>query len=365
MSATTLTTDLPDTGTVSAPKERVEVSCASPYIVGPAYDWCLFLLPPVVSLLIGIGISDTWLTRSEFEFHGFEVTAASLFIGIVIHAHIFAVLFRSHGNASIFRTHRVRFVWVPILLFGAMVLSSWTLVACSVLATFWDVYHSGLQTFGFGRLYDKKSENPPTSGRFLDLCLNSLLYAGPIVGGATMMDHFEDFNEFESVGATFFTHIPVFMDTYHSIFAEAVIGVGTLFLAYYLYAYRQLSQKGYRVSWPKTWLYASTGLTSIYTWGFNSFGEAFFIMNLFHAVQYFGLVWWSEKGNLTQRFGVANRRYAVPVTLAIFLGLAAAYGYFVEWIDGDITPLLAITLTISLMHFWYDGFIWSVRKNQV
>lgn len=29
-------------------------------------------------------------------------------------------------------------------------------------------------------------------------------------------------------------------------------------------------------------------------------------------------------------------------------------------------PLMtAIVLVVSIMHFWYDGFIWSVRKGQV
>lgn len=352
--------------TLNAPSvQNAPSSSPSPYIVGPAYDWCLFLLPPVLSLLIGIGISDTAFTRTEFEFHGWEVTASSVLIGIVIHAHIFVVFFRSHGNASIFETHRFRFVVVPLLLFGAMVFSSWVLVACSVLATFWDVYHSGLQTFGFGRLYDKKQGNSSEAGRTLDLWLNSLLYAGPIVGGATMMAHFEDFNEFESVGATFFTHVPVFMETHQVWFAYGLIGFGTLFTVYYLLSYLRLQREGYQFSWLKTWLYASTGLTSIYTWGFNSFGEAFFIMNLFHAVQYFGLVWGSEKRNLAQVFKLANRKMAAPLTLALFLFPAIAYGYLVESLDADITPLLAMTLTVSLMHFWYDGFIWSVRKKQV
>ena len=123
--------------------------------------------------------------------------------------------------------------------------------------------------------------------------------------------------------------------------------------------------RGYQVSWPITWLYASTGLTSIYTWGFNSYGEAFFIMNRLHTVQYFALVWCSEKRNLMERFGLANRPFALPITFALFIGVAASYGYSVEWLDGDITQLLAITLTVSLMHFWYDGFIWPVRKQLV
>lgn len=335
------------------------------YIVGPLYDWLFFLAPPVVSLLIGIAISGTRFATETIDFHGYEMTLSGVAIGIFIHAHIFAVFFRSHANGEIFETYRIRFVLVPLLLFGAMILSSWVLVTCSVLATFWDVYHSGLQTFGFGRLYDRKQGNSPEAGRTLDLWLNSLFYAGPILGGATMLDHFEDFEEFESVGATFFTQVPAFMTSNHVWFAYGVIGFGTAFTAYYLYAYWQLQKQGYAISWLKTWLYASTAITSIYTWGFNSFGEAFFIMNLFHAVQYFGLVWWSERENLPRFFGVSEFSLAKPIALMLFFGSAFAYGYFVEWLDTDLTPLLAVTLTVSLMHFWYDGFIWSVRKKQV
>jgi hypothetical protein len=56
----------------------------------------------------------------------------------------------------------------------------------SVLATFWDVYHSALQTFGFARIYDRKAGNDPMVGRRLDWHLNQLLYAGrraPSTGG--------------------------------------------------------------------------------------------------------------------------------------------------------------------------------------
>jgi hypothetical protein len=29
------------------------------------------------------------------------------------------------------------------------------------------------------------------------------------------------------------------------------------------------------------------------------------------------------------------------------------------------TRLFPIPFTISLMHFWYDGFVWSVRRGEV
>ena len=135
--------------------------------------------------------------------------------------------------------------------------------------------------------------------------------------------------------------------------------------AAYIYAQWKLRERGHAVSPLKVYLLASTGLCSIYTWGFNSWGEAFLIMNLFHALQYFGIVWSSEKKNMMRLFRTEGLSFGKPLTLGLFVGLALAYGYWVEALDTDWASLWAITLVVSIMHFWYDGFIWSVRKHQV
>jgi hypothetical protein len=129
-----------------------------------------------------------------------------------------------------------------------------------------------------------------------------------------------------------------------------VLAAGTVFVAFYVAYYVQLYRRGYRVPVLKVFLLATTGLCSIYTWGFNTWGEAFFIMNFFHAVQYLGLVWAMEKSRIN---GIV---YVASVSL---------YGIGAQLLDPDITTLWAITIVVSLMHFWYDGFVWSVRKQQV
>lgn len=352
---------------------RSEQRAASPrsggtgsgFIVGPRYDLFFFLLPPAFALLVGAAISGTTLSEGEFEFLGEDFSWASLFIGVFIHAHLVAVFFRSHGDPEIRRVYPARFLAVPVVLYGAMLASPWILISVSVIATFWDVYHSGMQTFGFARIYDMKAGNDRDAGRRLDQVLNQLLYAGPILGGVTMIDHFEDFEEFEEVGATVFNAVPAFMEGHQGWFTWSLVILGTAFLGYYVAAYGRLRREGYRVSMQKTWLLASTGLCSIYTWGFNSFGEAFFIMNLFHALQYFGIVWWSERGNMARLFRMQGRRFGRPATLALFLGLSGAYGLGVQVMDTSITALWALTLAVSVLHFWYDGFIWSVRRQQV
>ena len=197
---------------------RVPARAPSEYIVSPIYDCVFFLVPPTAALCLGILIADSGFANEYFDFYDQDVTWSGLLIGILIHAHLFAVFFRSHGNAAIRQLHPYRFLLVPVLLYAAMVSSTWVLISVSVLATFWDVYHSALQTFGFARIYDRKAGNDPTVGRRLDWHLNQLLYAGPILAGVTMMDHIEDFDEYEEVGAIFFTSIPGFMDANQSYF---------------------------------------------------------------------------------------------------------------------------------------------------
>ena len=204
------------------------------------------------------------------------MTLSGLLIGIFIHAHLVLVFFRSHGNTAIRQLHPYRFLLVPILLYLAMVSSPLVLITVSVLATFWDVYHSALQTFGFARIYDRKAGNDPMVGRRLDWHLNQLLYACPILAGATMMDHIEDFSDFDQVGATLFTSIPGFMASNQGFFTWAVLISGSVFLLYYMWAQMRLQQQGHAVSMQKVYLLVSTGAVSIYTWGFNTFGEAFF-----------------------------------------------------------------------------------------
>jgi hypothetical protein len=337
----------------------------SPYIVGRAYDWAYFLAPPVAALALGAAVSRTTFTARPIALAGQQITWEALLISALIHAHLVAVVFRSHANGAIFRRHPLRFVLVPLVLWAALRTWLWLAVASLVVATFWDVWHSGAQTFGLARIYERNAGNPPAAGRRLDFWLNQLLYAGPILGGATMLDHFESFQSFEQVGAAALARVPVFMTSTHRYWAWGVLAGGTAFVAVYVFAYVRLWRRGHAVSWLKLWLVASTGLCSVYTWGFNSFGEAFFIMNLFHAVQYLALVWATEGRRLCARTGLARHGIGVALGLVLFAAVVLAYGVAAALVDTSRRNLWAVTMVVSLMHFWYDGFIWSVGRRQI
>lgn len=337
----------------------------SPYIAGPRYDWAFFLLPPLLSVAAGWLISGTPFAERRFWVGDQRTTWSALLLGALIHGHLVAVFARSHLNPEIFRLHRVRFLLVPAALFAAMMASTWVTVIATVLVVFWDVYHSALQTFGLGRIYDRLAGNDPQAGRRLDLGLNLLLYLGPIVAGTTMMAHFQKLEHFADIGVLFFTRIPVVMASHQPSLVGLVGGGAAAYVIFYCLAYARLARLGHRVSFPKVFLLSTTGLCSVWVWGTNPWGQAFFIMNVFHAVQYLALVWWAEGGRLHGLSRLPPSRIGRHAAALLFLALVGAYGVLAETSTDGSRAFWCLTQVVALMHFFYDGFIWSVRKKQI
>lgn len=338
----------------------------SPYIVGKRYDWAFFLAPPLAAMLVGVALGPTSLANRPIDDDG--STVSSFFLGALIHAHLVAVFVRSHGNPALRRRFPIRFFVVPVALLLAIVASPWVAVTAMVVATFWDVWHSGAQTFGFARIYDRNWGADTHRGRTLDFWLNQLLYAGPVLAGATLMDHLlvlEEFEIFDGEIADFLVLVPARAEGYASTLAWVVVLLGTAFVAYYLYAQWRAFVAGHPISPLKVYLLASTAFCSIVTWGFNPWGQAFFIMNAFHAVQYLALVWAVEGKRMTAALKLGRLPFGRPVAAAAFLGAVFFYGFSVEIFEPSSEIFWAVTIVVSLMHFWYDAFLWSVQKKHI
>jgi len=144
-----------------------------------------------------------------------------------------------------------------------------------------------------------------------------------------------------------------------------VLIAGAAFVGWYARSYLKLRRAGHRVSPHKVFLVASTGLCSIVCWGFDTWGEAFFVMNVIHAVQYLALVWATEHRHLAERAGLGDVRGGKALLLLGYLAVVLGYGAFAQLLDPRLETLWAITMAVSLLHFWYDGFIWSVRRAQI
>jgi hypothetical protein len=353
-----------------AQKASAAVKRSNGYIVGALYDNIFFITSPLLAFALGWLVTASSLPSMRISIFGHEDSPDAIFLGSFIMAHLFIVFFRSIGNKKIFELYPFRFTVVPIALFTAMCFSRWVAVSVTVLATWWDVYHSSLQTFGLGRIYDARAGNDANVGRRLDYLLNLLIYVGPIFAGAVLVMHTKDFEEFQSVRSVFFAHLGDTINAKQNYLRLGVLSIGLPFVAYYLYSYWRYHKQGYKISPQKVALLASTAAVSIFAWGYDSFGQAFFIMNFFHAFQYFGIVWWSEKKTMTNLFRLDNVKWGKWATLALFLGIGFGYGLWAEVFDtGAVSSGLDlgwnVAIVVAIMHFWYDGFIWSVRKSQV
>jgi len=345
---------------------------ANPYIVNPVYDGVLFIGAPIVSLVLGTFLflpsilpSVNFPLELPFLNPSFSKPMVESASKIFIQAHLVLVFLRSHLNPKINQLHPIRFFLVPGLLLLACLTSQVALIIAIVLAVWWDVYHSALQTFGLGRIYDARLGNDPELGRQADRVLNIAIYFGPIFAGTSLWAHLKHFEKFERVNMEAVASFGKIVFTQQQDLQIGVFAVGLPIVAWYLLFYRRLIAQGYSVSRQKIVLFASTALCCIYAWGFMAPGKAFFIMNFFHALQYFAIVWWSEKKNVISLFGLTQLPFRVAAALAILIVPAFSYGIWVVVRPGQATGVVAVSVVISLMHFWYDGFVWSVRKQQV
>jgi len=282
-------------------------------------------------------------------------------IAVLTFAHLIAVVPRAYFNREVFESNRRRLTIVPILLLAALFISPPILILGALLAVFWDVHHSAMQTFGLARIYDMKAGNDPHRLRRTDLVLNWALYVGPIAAGASLLSHFAGFGALRTISLDTLAAAPGVIEGNSGLILGAAISawIGAGLFAAILYWSEM--RRGYRIPVHKAALLASTGGVSIAAWGFAPPFMAFAIVNLFHAVQYFAIVWLKEGGRIREKLRLApGRRIALPV----FLTLCGVFGlaYFAAQ---SFRMFMAPFVACSLLHFWYDSFVWSVRKKQV
>lgn len=331
----------------------------SGYIIGPFSDAIFLIGAPAIAFAFAM------LSAMD----GF--TLLSMFI-VISPAHLFLVLYRA-TNKKVFSQYPWRFTVVPVVLFLLIFLNRTAFQILFYVTVLWDAHHGYMQTFGIGRLYDAKAGNDPTVGRRLDMVMNGLLYMGPIIAGASVLRYVDVFSKFDVVETIFFSDVvPAFFQTKQGWVMYAILAFAIPFSAYYVWRYWQLSKQGYNVSPQKVSLLVFSAIFSLWAWGFNPYGKAFFIQNIYHAMQYFAIVWWSERKSIQGRIGMENNPRGPAFALLAFLLPPIVYGIATMSIPRE-TPhgftlarmFLCAALVIECMHFWWDGFIWSVRKKEV
>jgi hypothetical protein len=88
-------------------------------------------------------------------------------------------------------------------------------------------------------------------------------------------------------------------------------------------------------------------------------------MNVFHAVQYLALVWAVEGRRISSILRLPSGSLGSRIGACLFLLAVLLYGLSAQLLITETGWLWSLTIVVSLMHFWYDGFVWSVRQRQL
>ncbi len=329
-------------------------------IIGPRRDAVLLWGAPLIAFIAVQAWLHGFATLAPAPVAQGAVYALVTAVGVLTFAHLIAVVPRAYLNPQVFAAYRTRLTVVPVVLLAALVLSPTALIVGGIVAVLWDVHHSAMQNFGFARLYDLKAGNPPTLLRGTDLRLNWALYVGPLAAGAALTGHFDHFPQLDGTTLAALTSVPGVLDGQHAAIRSVAILAYLAVLAWTLVDYVRAMRSGYRLPAHKLATMLATGTVSVLAWGFSPPLVALAAINLYHAVQYFALVWVKEGARMTQVGRTRTR-----AVLAFGAGCATFGIAYAVAGDGPATVWLAPFVACSLLHFWYDGFIWSVRKQQV
>lgn len=337
----------------------------SPYIVGPWFDHALIIWPPLFFLgaagLIRLFDAEevTLPFGPERPVRLFESMAIT-----VMFAHLFATFFRSHLNAHFLRARLSRTTIGPLAVAVILYLFETAWYVFPILVVWFDVWHSALQTFGLGRIYDARIGNHPERGRWWDKGLALLVYVGPIVAGLNAFWYFNVFTRADVLRAGLGTRLAE-AGTWYGLELAWALGVGgAVYIGLYVVWYVRRARAGYRVSVQKILLYVSLTVTAVAAFGFDTFGQAFLITESFHAVQYLALLAWAETPSLGRRLRLSGTRLGSLLPAALILGTSLAAGVWVAAHWNEKTASLLV-LVVGAVHYWCDGFIWSVRKGDV
>jgi len=329
-------------------------------MVSPLVDALLLWGAPVAVLMCLM----LWLKGTELAFGAASEDVAVyvfFFATMITYGHLVAVVPRAYLNPDVFSANRLRLTVVPVVLIAALLISPTIFIIAGIIAFFWDVHHSAMQTFGIARIYEFKAGNGPSWLRRTDLLLNWLLYVGPIFVGASFVLHADQLGNFAETPLTFLATAPGYLEAGHGPLRFAALAVWGVGIAWAVVNYGKAMQQGYNPPAHKIGLIVSTGAVTFLAWGYLPPLIAFATINIHHALQYYVIVWMQE-GKRMSAFSRMGPRAAF--TLFVLFTAVVAVGYdMATKLDSRLwmVPFLAC----SLLHFWFDGFVWSVRKKAV
>ncbi len=328
----------------------------APWIVAPVVDLFLVIATPLM-LLILLSLAQGFFTPTQ-------ITSFALIWAI---GHHLPGMMRAYGDQALFRRFRARFVLAPLLLVVVGVYSVATKSSAIPLGVgIWGWWHYLMQTYGFLRIYDGKARSvaPLTCGLDQAMCL--VWFAGAVV--LTDNGLFGFLNLFYKAGGAV-----VSVDLLAAVKWGVLVAVVVVTATFVLHGFLQM----WRGNYPSVLKIALMATTFGYYWyclaTVSNLLISYALFEMFHDIQYLTIVWVfnekrAEKDAGAGAFTRLLFRRQWPF-VACYLGMILGYGLLNygtrEMIGGPLQQgLLGIFLASTLLHYYYDGFIWKLREAE-
>jgi Tfp pilus assembly protein PilF len=275
-------------------------------------------------------------------------------------------MIRAYGDRALFERFKWRFILAPLFLLTVCVAFFWwDLKGILLVVFFWGVWHGLMQTYGFCRIYDAKTGTFDSLTRRLDFAMCVIWFGTAVALSPYRLS--DTLETYYMCGGPFIP--PSVIQHGQQVILFAAIAVSALFLLHF----GRLWIIGKRPNPVKLALL----VTSIAFWWYCNnlvanilVGIALF--EVFHDVQYLSLVWIYNRNRVEKDSNIGGfMRFVFRRSgslIGLYVGLVFAYGslsYFNAQLGIETVKriLTGVVTASTLLHFYYDGFIWKVRER--
>ncbi|HTI50597.1 MAG TPA: tetratricopeptide repeat protein [Planctomycetaceae bacterium] len=321
------------------------------------WDQLLIISTPLLVVPVVFLLASPWVgVQTE--------TIAMVVTAFFALGHHLPGMIRAYGDKELFHRFRLRFILTPLVFVGLSIpLYRYHYNVFLLILYFWGCWHGLMQLYGFVRIYDAKVGSTAAITAQLDwlMCLCWFPTALLFSQGKTA-----DFLSFwYSFGGPFIS--PAAIAAFRWICLSFSIAVLTAFLVNHAVQ----SYRG-RPPNPIKLLMLSSGIGF---WWFSFVyvefsGLSVTLYEVAHDVQYMAITWLynCRRVKSSPEFDGFMRFVFRRGMALLYMGLIAAYGAIgllprlVE--NGALIAFFnAFILISTILHYYYDGFIWKVREQ--
>jgi len=343
----------------------------SKYLWTPVSDYFWIILCPLITLAAMHAVWR-WGGLSDTEVY------AVLFAFVVTGHHMPGWL-RAFGEPAIYQEHKAK-LWVSFLAVPLMIIlpTYYGLgFAALVIAATFDLWHVAMQQHGFGRIYAAKDGDVAPRSARIDLACVLVWYATVVFCSDSWT--YGIAASFRSAGLPIFS---IMSPESWGLVKLSFLATSGLLLLLYLHQALRLWRSERRFTTRKHVLHLTAFGVLAISYQDPNWYRAQSVQNLFHAMQYFFIVWTFSHLSLQKQQSSPKVFYRALFKfrwgLLIYLGLIALYGWggwsleaYSDRFPGGpqrkrlVQVLGSIGLASLLLHYYVDSFIWKVRTRHV